>query len=43
MDVGKFDCVGIDGENLLKFKGDRVHPGLSGSPLLNLTTNKVCG
>ncbi|HAC63148.1 MAG TPA: hypothetical protein DCF68_06305 [Cyanothece sp. UBA12306] len=42
-DVGRFDYVGVDGDNLLKFKGDRVRPGLSGSPLLNLTTNKVCG
>ena len=42
-DSGTFEYVGVDGKQLFKFKDGRVRPGLSGSPLLNLTTKKVCG
>ena len=40
-DVTAFQVTGIDGENLLKFKADRVIGGMSGSPLLNLKTKKI--
>jgi type II secretory pathway predicted ATPase ExeA len=42
-DVGTFEAVDFDGKHFFKFKGDLVHRGLSGSPLLNLGTGKVCG
>jgi|GEM_PF-1172253 len=42
-DVGSFEYVGLDGRKLFKFKDGVVRPGLSGSPLLNLATKKVCG
>lgn len=32
-----------DGSPVVKFKGGQVRPGLSGSPLINLRTNKACG
>ncbi|MBP0016630.1 MAG: serine protease [Cyanobacteria bacterium SBLK] len=40
-----FKYEGLDGDDppLLKFTGDRVLSGLSGSPLLNQRTGKVCG
>jgi hypothetical protein len=40
-----FECEGFTGDNpsLLKFKDGQTRPGLSGSPLLNLRTGKVCG
>lgn len=39
------ECEGITGGSspLIKLKGGQVRPGLSGSPLLNLRTGKVCG
>ncbi len=38
-------CEGISGGEVpfIKFKAGQVRPGLSGSPLLNLRTRKVCG
>lgn len=44
-DPCEFECVGLTGDNppLLKFKQGQVRPGLSGSPLLNVRTGKVCG
>lgn len=42
-DVGTFEFVDFDGQQFFKFKGDLVRRGLSGSPLLNLGTGKVCG
>lgn len=42
-DVEKFQFIGFDGQDLIKFKDGTVRGGLSGSPLLNLRTNKVCG
>jgi type II secretory pathway predicted ATPase ExeA len=42
-DSGTFEYVGLDGKQLFKFKEGLVRPGLSGSPLLNLTTKQVCG
>ena len=39
-DVGSFEYIELDGKGFFKFKDDRVRPGLSGSPLLNLTTKK---
>ncbi|MGK7880924.1 MAG: trypsin-like peptidase domain-containing protein [Crocosphaera sp.] len=41
-DVGTYEVIGFDGNNLLKFKEGLVKNGQSGSPLLNLRTNKVC-
>jgi GUN4-like/Trypsin-like peptidase domain len=40
-----FDCEGITGDNppLIKFKHGQTRPGLSGSPLLNKRTGRVCG
>lgn len=40
-----FKCEGItpDYPPFIKFKDGQVRPGMSGSPLLNLRTNKVCG
>lgn len=40
-----FKFIGFDGNNppLLKFTEDRVRPGLSGSPLSNQRTGKICG
>ena len=38
-------CEGIafDQQSLIKFKAGQVRPGLSGSPILNQRTGKVCG
>jgi hypothetical protein len=38
-------CEGLTGDEppLIKFKAGQVRPGLSGSPLLNQRTGKVCG
>lgn len=40
-----FLCEGLTGDNppLIKFKSGQARPGLSGSPLLNMRTGKVCG
>lgn len=40
-----FECEGITGDEppLIKFKRGQARPGLSGSPLLNKRTGKVCG
>lgn len=39
------ECEGITGgvAPKIKLKGGKIRPGLSGSPLLNLDTGKVCG
>jgi hypothetical protein len=42
-DVISFVYEGEDGERLLKFKDGLFQSGLSGSPILNLKTLKVCG
>lgn len=44
-DPGTFEIEGLTGNEsqLLKFKQGQVRPGLSGSPLLNERTRKVCG
>lgn len=34
---------GLDSDLLIKLKSGQVVPGLSGSPLLNLDTGKICG
>lgn len=38
-------CEGLTGDqpSIIKFKAGQVRPGLSGSPLLNRRTHKVCG
>jgi len=38
-------CEGVTGDQppVIKFKAGQVRPGLSGSPLLNRRTQKVCG
>ena len=40
-----FSCEGLTGDQppLIKFKLGQVRPGMSGSPLLNQRTGKVCG
>lgn len=40
-----FTCEGFTGDNppLIKFKQGQVRPGMSGSPLLNIRTGRVCG
>lgn len=40
-----FTCEGLTGDEppLIKFKLGQVRPGMSGSPLLNQRTKKVCG
>lgn len=40
-----FTCEGFDGDNppLMKFKFGQVRSGLSGSPIINQKTGKVCG
>jgi Trypsin-like peptidase domain/TIR domain len=40
-----FDFEGLTGDRspLLKFKQGQVRPGMSGAPLLNLNTGRVCG
>lgn len=40
-----FSCEGLTGGHLpwIKFKWGQARPGLSGSPLLNMRTGKVCG
>jgi hypothetical protein len=38
-----FEVVGRTGEGLLKFKEGNARPGMSGSPLLNLRTGRLCG
>ena len=35
--------IHLDGQGLLKFKDTSVEPGMSGAPLLNLRTQRVCG
>lgn len=42
---GTYLCEGFTGDNppLIKFKLGQVSPGMSGSPLLNCDTQKVCG
>lgn len=44
-DPATFECEGFNGDRppLLKFKEGQVRPGLSGSPVLNQRTGKVCG
>ena len=39
------ECEGLAGKQrtVIKLKGGQVRPGLSGAPLLNLRTGKVCG
>ena len=40
------DCEGSakdGGQSLIKFKGGQFRPGISGSPVLNWRTGKVCG
>jgi hypothetical protein len=39
------ECEGLTGGEIsnIKLKGGQVRPGLSGSPLLNFNTGKVCG
>jgi CHASE2 domain-containing sensor protein len=38
-------CEGLTGDqpSIIKFKAGQIRPGLSGSPLLNRRTHKVCG
>ena len=36
-------CEGTDGRGLIKFRDTLVDHGMSGSPVLNLKTGKVCG
>jgi Trypsin-like peptidase domain len=36
-------CEGTDGRGLIKFRDTLVDHGMSGAPLLNLTTGRVCG
>jgi tetratricopeptide (TPR) repeat protein len=40
-----FECEGLTGDtpSLIKFAMGQVRPGMSGSPLLNQRTGKVCG
>lgn len=40
-----FSCEGLTGDEpaLIKFASGQVRPGMSGSPLLNQRTGKVCG
>lgn len=40
-----FNCEGLTGDEppLIKFKLGQVRPGMSGAPLLNKRTGKVCG
>ncbi|MEQ8997055.1 MAG: HEAT repeat domain-containing protein [Coleofasciculus sp. B1-GNL1-01] len=40
-----FNCEGLTGDEpgLIKFKLGQVRPGMSGAPLLNQRTGKVCG
>lgn len=38
-----FEVEGITGQNFIKFKQGQVRPGMSGAPLLNLRTGRVCG
>lgn len=40
-----FSCDGLTGDDpaLIKFASGQVRPGMSGSPLLNQQTGKVCG
>lgn len=44
-DSSTFEHEGTTGDNppLIKFKAGQVRPGLSGSPLLNQRTGKICG
>ncbi|MGK7926822.1 MAG: HEAT repeat domain-containing protein [Spirulina sp.] len=41
--TGKCEGIARDKQPLIKFKAGQVRPGLSGSPLLNQGTGKVCG
>ena len=41
--TGKCEGIATDKQPLIKFKAGQVRPGLSGSPLLNQRTGKVCG
>lgn len=36
-------CEGPDGSGLIKFRDTVIAPGMSGAPILNLRTGKVCG
>jgi hypothetical protein len=38
-----FETEGLTADHLIKFKAGQVRPGLSGAPLLNQRTGKVCG
>ncbi|HLP89740.1 MAG TPA: trypsin-like peptidase domain-containing protein [Nostocaceae cyanobacterium] len=39
-----FECEGSSSDPpLIKFKSGQVRPGMSGAPLLNLRTGKICG
>jgi hypothetical protein len=44
-DPVSLECEGITGgkESFIKLKSGQIRPGLSGSPLLNFRTSKVCG
>ncbi|MEO0770188.1 MAG: serine protease, partial [Cyanobacteria bacterium J06649_4] len=41
--VGKSESLTGDSPPLIKFQGGKIQRGLSGAPLLNLKTGKVCG
>ena len=42
-DPNTFEYIGQDGKELIKFKLGNVKRGASGSALLNLSTDKICG
>jgi hypothetical protein len=44
-DPADFKCTGYTGDNppFIRFKDDRVIGGMSGSPILNLETKRICG
>ncbi|MGK7956351.1 MAG: trypsin-like peptidase domain-containing protein [Crocosphaera sp.] len=42
-DVSSYEIIGFDGNQLLRFTRGLVRNGQSGSALLNLNTNKICG
>lgn len=41
--TAKCEGIATDNQQFIKFKAGQVRPGLSGSPLLNQRTDKVCG
>lgn len=41
--TGQCEGIAQDEQRLIKFKAAQVRPGLSGSPILNQRTRKVCG